>query len=169
MDFSASGISRSGSTTIFIPSPSHSVQAPNGLLKENIRGANSSILKPQIGQAKLELKSSSSCPIISTRILPPESFRAVSNESVNLVSISSLTTIRSTTTSMVCFLFFSSSISSDKSRSSPSTRTRTNPCLEMSVKSPLCSPLRPEMIGARICKRVFSGYCIIRSTICSTV
>ncbi|MNI24817.1 hypothetical protein D3C73_784480 [compost metagenome] len=168
-DFSGSGISNSGSTTIFIPRPSHSGHAPKGLLKENIRGASSSILKPHTGQAKFELNSSSSWPMISTRICPPDSFKAVSMESVSRVCTSSLMTIRSTTTSIVCFLFFSSSISSVTSRSSPSTRTRTKPCLEMSLNRPLCSPLRPEMTGARICSRVFSGYCMIRSTICSTV
>ncbi|MNI22352.1 hypothetical protein D3C73_759060 [compost metagenome] len=134
-----------------------------------MRGASSSMLNPHTGQAKLELNSSSSWPMMSTRICPPESFSAVSRESVSRVCTSSLITIRSTTTSMVCFLFFSSTISSVTSRSSPSTRTRTKPCFEISLNSPLCSPLRPEITGARICSRVFSGYCMIRSTICSTV
>ncbi|MNO74984.1 hypothetical protein D3C76_660070 [compost metagenome] len=169
MLFDISGTSKSGSTIIFAPRPSHSGQAPKGLLNENILGDNSSILKPQMGQAKLELKRSSSCPIISTKSWPPDIFSAVSIESANLLRTSSFTTIRSTITSIECFLFFSSSMFSDRSRCSPSTRTRTNPCLEISAKRLLCSPFLPEITGAKICSLVFSGYCIIRSTICSTV
>ncbi|MNI78323.1 hypothetical protein D3C73_1346900 [compost metagenome] len=127
------------------------------------------MLNPQIGHAKLELNRNSSCPIMSTSNCPPERFNAVSIESDRRARTSSLTTMRSTTTSIECCLFFSNSIFSDNSRSSPFTRTRTKPCLAISVNSVLCSPLRPDTNGARICSRVFSGYCKMRSTICSTV
>ena len=42
-----------GSTFNFIPIPSHSSQAPNGLLKEKSLGSISSIVKPLSGQANL--------------------------------------------------------------------------------------------------------------------
>ena len=46
-----SGITRSRSTSSFIPKPSQSGQAPKGALKENKRGSNSPTVKPQSGQA----------------------------------------------------------------------------------------------------------------------
>ena len=51
IDFFSFGITKLGSTLSFIPIPSHSSQAPNGLLKENILGSISSIVKPLSGQA----------------------------------------------------------------------------------------------------------------------
>ena len=48
-----SGIIRSSSNSILYPSPKHSGHAPNGLLKEKLRGSISSILIPQSGQEKL--------------------------------------------------------------------------------------------------------------------
>ena len=41
----------SGSMRISVPRPEQVGQAPKGLLKENIRGASSSMLMPQSGQA----------------------------------------------------------------------------------------------------------------------
>ena len=53
------GINKSSSTSFFIPKPRQSGQAPNGLLNENKRGSNLGTEKPQIGQARCSLKSSS--------------------------------------------------------------------------------------------------------------
>ncbi len=50
--FSASGTTRSGSTSIRVPMPEHSGQAPHGALKENCRGSSSSIaMSCSLGQA----------------------------------------------------------------------------------------------------------------------
>src|ERR1700736_2402334 len=54
-----SGTTASGSTSMRMPSPVHTVQAPCGLLNEKLRGAGSSIEMPQYTQAKsLENRSS---------------------------------------------------------------------------------------------------------------
>ena len=42
IEIESSGISNSSSTSSFVPIPVHSVHAPNGELKENDRGSNSS-------------------------------------------------------------------------------------------------------------------------------
>ena len=46
-----SGKRMSGLIFISVPRPEQVGQAPKGLLKENIRGASSSMLMPQSGQA----------------------------------------------------------------------------------------------------------------------
>ena len=46
-----SGITNSSSIKYCVPSPSHLLQAPLGLLKEKSLGSISSIVKPDIGQA----------------------------------------------------------------------------------------------------------------------
>ena len=51
--FLSSGITKFGSTFSFIPIPSHSAQAPYGLLKENSLGSISSIVNPLSGHANL--------------------------------------------------------------------------------------------------------------------
>ena len=51
---------------------------------------------------------------------------------------------RSTTSSMVCFLFFSQLISSVRSYRIPSTRTREKPAFRASSKTFLCSPFFPS-------------------------
>ena len=51
--FFSSGITNFGSTFSLIPIPSHSSQAPYGLLNENNLGSISSIVKPLSGQANL--------------------------------------------------------------------------------------------------------------------
>ena len=53
IDFFSFGITKLGSTLSFIPIPSHSSHAPNGLLKENNLGSISSIVNPLSGQANL--------------------------------------------------------------------------------------------------------------------
>ena len=45
-----------GSNARFVPRPLHSGQAPAGLLKENIWGVNSGILRPHFGHAASWLK-----------------------------------------------------------------------------------------------------------------
>ena len=56
IDFRSSGITNFGSTYRSTPSPSHSVQAPKGELKEKSLGSISSIVKPDSGHANLEEK-----------------------------------------------------------------------------------------------------------------
>ena len=51
--FFSFGITKLGSTFNFIPIPSHSSQAPKGLLKEKSLGSISSIVKPLSGHANL--------------------------------------------------------------------------------------------------------------------
>ena len=53
IDFFSFGITKFGSTFNFIPIPSHSSQAPKGLLNENNLGSISSIVKPLSGHANL--------------------------------------------------------------------------------------------------------------------
>ena len=120
-----SGIISSSSNSILKPSPKHSGQAPNGLLKEKLRGSTSSTLMPQSGQANPSdiIKFSPSITSISTR--PDVRCRTFSMESVRRFSIPSFTTRRSTTISMLCLIFFSRTISSDRSYKLPSTITRT--------------------------------------------
>ena len=70
-------------------------------------------------------KSVSLSPSSSLRMTrPPERLEAVSTESVSLRARSGFMMSRSTTTSMWCFLFLSSAISSVSSYKLPSTRTR---------------------------------------------
>ena len=76
-------------------------QAPNGLLKLNILGSNSPIENPHKGHAWFSENLSSSPSITSTVKFPSANSKAVSIESAKRVSIPSLTTKRSTTTSIV--------------------------------------------------------------------
>ena len=107
-----SGIIKSSSNSILYPSPKHSGQAPNGLLKEKLLGSISSMLTPQSGQEKLWEKRSGSPPIISTIISPSAKSMTFSMESVRRFSMPSLTTRRSTMISILCLMFLSSGISS---------------------------------------------------------
>ena len=100
-------------------------QAPKGLLKEKMRGSGFGREMPQSGQEKWVEKTISFPPMMLPTIMPSPSFSAASTESVRRRTMPSFTMMRSTTTSMVCFLFFASSMSSDRERTSPSTRTRT--------------------------------------------
>ena len=102
---------------------------------------------------------------MSATARPPDCLSAVSSESVSRVWIPSRTAMRSTTTSMVCFFCLASGGTSPVSYVSPSTRTRTNPCLATSSSSFWYSPLRPRTSGERICTRVRSGSARIWSTI----
>ena len=121
----SSGIISSASNSILYPSPKHSGHAPNGLLNEKLLGSISSTLIPQSGHEKLWLKFIGSLPITSTVISPSASFNVVSIESVSLFCIPSLIESRSTTISILCFLFLSSLISSVSSYMLPSIITLT--------------------------------------------
>ena len=138
------------------PRPRQSGQAPNGLLKENARGSNSSMVKPHSGQANLVENVVSSLPSCTTT-RPSASFRAISTLSARRLLISGLTTMRSTITLMLCLLFFSSLISSSKVYTLPSTITRTKPCFFSWSNSFWCSPFLPRTTGAKICNLVPCG------------
>ena len=145
----SSGIISSASNSILYPRPKQSGHAPKGLLKEKLLGSISSILISQSGHAKLWLKFIGFPPITSTVIIPSASFNVVSIESVSLFSIPSLIERRSTTISILCFLFLSSLISSVSSYMLPSTITRTYPLFLACSKSLTCSPFLPLTTGAR--------------------
>jgi excinuclease ABC subunit B len=68
--------------------------------------------------------------------------------------------IRSTTISMVCFLFLSRTISSVVSRISPSTLMREKPLRRISSIILTCSPFLPLNSGAKSCTLVPSGNAI---------
>ena len=53
---STSGTIRSGSTSLRVPMPVHSGQAPNGELNEKLRGSIASKLRSQYGQARCSEK-----------------------------------------------------------------------------------------------------------------
>ena len=110
IDKSLLGTIISGSTTIFTPKPVQSGQAPFGLLKEKLGGSISPILMPQSGQAKFWLNTISSLPTTSTIIIPPVKAETVSTASLIRLFAPSFITILSTTISILCFLFLSSSI-----------------------------------------------------------
>ncbi len=102
---------------------------------------------------------------------PPARLSAVSTESVSrrfapAAVAGPLATSRSTTTSMVCLSFFSSSGGSASDTTSPSTRARENPLVCSSAKRSTYSPLRPLTTGASTWNRVRSGSSSSRSTIC---
>ena len=83
--------------------------------------------------------------------------------------MSARTRSRSTTTSIVCFVFFASLGTASISCTLPSTRTRTKPFARSSTKSSSCSPLRLTTTGARIMSFVSSGSASVASTICEIV
>ena len=76
-------------------------------------------------------------------------------------------TSRSTTTSIVCLNFLSSSISSSSRRCSPSTFTRVKPSSRRPCSRSLNSPLRSRTTGALTVSFVPSGSVSTESTIVS--
>ena len=101
-----------------MPIPSHSSQAPNGLLKENNLGSISSIVKPLSGQANLVEKiifSNFLCFLgkvsssYSTNNRPFAVFIAVSILSANLFPKDELIIILSTKIDISCLIFLLSS------------------------------------------------------------
>ena len=168
-----------GSTSIVIPSPVQSGQAPCGLLNEKLRGSISPSANMSRGQAscseKMRSSSSSSARI---RTIPSPSCSACSMLSASRPandcrSSSSApdagSAIRSTTTSIEWRLFFSSAISSSSERTSPSIRARTNPRERASSSTCWCSPLRSRITGASTSSRDLGGSASTLSTICCTV
>jgi hypothetical protein len=98
---------------------------------------------------------------------PSASAIAVSIDWASRVRKSGFITRRSTTTSIVCLYFLSSSIGSSSSRCSPSTFTRENPSARSSSNSSLYSPLRSRTTGALTVNFVPSGRRSTWSTIAS--
>ena len=154
--------------------PVHSGQAPYGLLKENERGSTSNDASGcSLGHAIFSLKrrsrsgEPSGSSTRSTVSTPPARPSAVSTLSVSRRLLDGLATSRSTTTSIVCLSFFSSS-----GRLGSATRSRRrpgparSPCVCSSRKRSAYSPLRPRTTGASTWKRVPSGSSSSRSTIC---
>ena len=127
------------------------------------------MLMPQSGHAKFCENVICSPSTISTMALPSVSSNTFSSESVSLFSMPGFTTRRSTTMSILCFIFFSIGISSESSYMLPSTITRTYPLFLVLSNSFWCSPLRPLTTGARSWIRVRSGSAITASTIWSIV
>ena len=107
MLFDFIGIIRSGSNSILTPSPLHSPQAPNGELKENIRGSKSPRLISQRGHA-FRCENRLSLPSIEAITSPFPTFNADSTDSFNLLFSSTETFNLSITTSIVCFFCLSS-------------------------------------------------------------
>ena len=91
-----------------------------------MRGSISSIVKPLSGQANLAEKVWRRFVLSdsSTTNKPSDRFKAFSTLAAMRVFASSLITIRSTTTSIVCLIFLSSDGISSNSKISPSTLTR---------------------------------------------
>ena len=105
----------SGSTSIRVPRPWHSGQAPKGELNENDRGSSSSVsIGWSLGQAIRSENFCSRAGSLASRSTnskttrPPASPSAVSTESVSRRLLLALAASRSTTTSMVCLFFLSS-------------------------------------------------------------
>ncbi len=169
MDLFLSGMMVSISISSNTPKPVQVSQAPNGLLKENILGDSSSIDTLCSGQAYFCENSITSPPITSTITKPSVEFIAVSKLSAKRDSMPSLMTSLSTTISMLCFLFLSSFISSERSYIEPSQRTRTYPERLAFSNSFRCSPFLPRTIGASICILVPFSKAITVSVISSTV
>ncbi len=127
------------------------------------------MLIPQSGQEKLWLKFTGSPSATSTIISPSERAITFSIESVSRFSIPCLTTRRSTTISILCFIFLSSLISSESSYILPSTWTLTYPLFLAFSKTLACSPFLPRTTGDKSCIFVLSGIESIWSTISSIV
>ena len=100
------GIINSGSMETLVPKPSHVLQAPNGELKENALGCNSSKEISHLGHEKNSLNKCSLFPISLIITKPFPIFKANSIEPVNLSLMFSLIINLSTITSIKCFLFF---------------------------------------------------------------
>ena len=112
--FFSFGITKFGSTFNFIPIPSHSSHAPNGLLKENNLGSISSIVKPLSGHANFVEKINFSnflnflgkvSSSYSTKIKPFAKLTEVSILSANLFPKEELIIILSTRIEISCLIF----------------------------------------------------------------
>ena len=145
------GITKFGSISIKVPKPSHLSHFPYGALNENILGSNSCMLIPQSAHAKFSLNNISLSPITFIITNPSANLNAASNESLNLPSMPSFIISLSITASILCFLVFSSFISSSaNSYISPSTLALTYPFFFILSKTFSCVPFFPLIIGAKI-------------------
>src|ERR1035437_7449055 len=96
------------STSILLPMPVHSGQAPNGLLKENILGSSFVMEKEHLGQESFsENRVSDFFPVSCIMTMPSPIFTASSTDCVSRFLSDFETASRSTTISTVCFLFLS--------------------------------------------------------------
>ena len=172
------GRSARGRPPCRVPMPVHSGQAPNGRVEgERARlellegqrvvvGAGQLLGEPALALAGRPRRGRRS----RATTTPPARPSAVSTESVSRrLRRSSLTTRRSTTTSMVCFSCFFSLGGSVSGSTSPSTRARAKPLVWSSANRSTYSPLRARTTGASTWKRVPSGSSSTRSTICCGV
>ena len=161
------GIINFGSTFRECPIPEQLLQAPFGLLKLKFLGSISSILILQSGHEKVSEYCISLLFDNAIFIRPSDNFRDVSIEFVSLsLSISLFICSLSTIISIVCHLFFSSSIFSDNSFISPFIRALIKPDFRAILRVSLCSPFLCLMIGDRIINFEFIGRDLIESTIC---
>ena len=171
-----SWITSSASTSMRVPSPWHSGQAPNGELNENDRGSRSSVsIGCSLGQAIFSENRSSRPGSLAGRSTksnttsPLARPSAVSTESVSRRLLDALTASRSTTTSIVCFFCLSSLGGSSREWVSPLTRAREKPWVWSWRNRSTYSPLRPRITGASTWKRAPSSRVSTRSTICCGV
>ncbi len=161
------GITKSGSTSNLWPKPWQAGQAPKGELKEKSLGSNSGKEIEHFSQAKCSEKIE-----LLTITMPLPNFKAVSMESTNLGLSRSLSkTKRSTTTSILCFLFLSKVMfkASSVRWMALSILTLTNPALCISSRMPRCSPFLPLITGPKIMISVLGFIFKTCSVIWSTV
>ena len=119
------GTTRSRSTSMRVPSPLHSGHMPSGELYESICGVSSGKLTPHAGHERAsEYARGSASPSTSTRSCPSPARSAVSTLSVRRERDAGSSARRSTTSSMVCFVFLSRPVTSSRLTTLPSTRTR---------------------------------------------
>ena len=158
MDRFRSGTTLSSSMASTVPRPLQSGHIPRGELKEKSVGSSSGKAKPQQDRASLMRRSSRS--ITWTMICRAPRASAVSTESVRRFrkEASVLTTSRSTTASMLCFLCLDRLWTLESSCTTPSMRTRWNPSLRSASSLSLCSPFRFSTMGASTSIRVEGGH-----------
>src|SRR5215469_203816 len=153
-DRSSSETTSSGSTSILVPRPVQSGQAPQGELNENDRGSSSSNDRSSCRQARCSeyirsrFGSDSGRSTKSSTTTPPDKPSAVSTESVSRRRADSFTESRSTTTSIVCFSYFFRAgklpdplVASSSRIVTPSTLALENPFVTSSRSSSVYSPL----------------------------
>ena len=127
------------SASRFMPKPLQSGQKPKGELNENKRGSTLGTEKPHLGHVCLSDNNLSSSPV---RIInkPLEKLSAVSIDSKTRLLTSGLIIKRSTTISMLCFLFFSKAGTSSSVMMVLSTLTRLKPSFLIFSKTSFCVP-----------------------------
>ena len=94
----------------------------------------------------------------SITTLPCDNFDAASIASYNLLLISSLIINLSTITSILCFLFFSSSLASLVSNSSPSTRSLIYPSIDKLLNQVGSKYLLVNIVSKRVREMKATGH-----------